>query len=329
VLALLLYRVLCGVFGLLIRMGVDDRDLEIAVLRHQLRVLSRRGKRPCYRSTDRALLAAASRFLPRERWSALPVTPDTLTRWHRHLLSRKRSRRRRGPGRPPIDAELRGLILRMARENPRWGYLRIKGELLKLGIRVSATTIANVLRRGGLGPAPRRIGPTWSQFLRVQALAILATGTPGSGQPEDRHEEARALPARDAVGPSLEEECCPSEAPAVAPPFGFEQGPERPQMLTLDRPSRMHSVPRPLIGGTNPRDGPATAPLRLPIGVPGGLQHCRARIAAESGVTPLLGSSEPAGNLKLTADRCFRAIVHSVALADRVLVPHTRGAGHR
>jgi len=73
-----------------------------------------------------------------------------------------------GPGRPPIGPEVRHLILRMARENPRWGYIRIKGELLKLGITVSATTIANVLRRGGLGPAPRRIGPTWSEFLRAR-----------------------------------------------------------------------------------------------------------------------------------------------------------------
>ncbi len=170
-LAFLLYRVVCGLFRLLVRMGVDDQDLEIAVLRHQLRILRLRGKGPRYSTADRALLAAASRFLPRERWSAFPVCPDTLNRWRRQRVSRKRSGRRRRPGRPPIEQEVRDLTLRMARENPRWGYLRIKGELLKLGITVSATTIANVLRRGGLGPAPRRIGPTWSQFLRAQALA--------------------------------------------------------------------------------------------------------------------------------------------------------------
>ena len=205
VLAFLLYRVLCGLLRLLVRMGVDDRDLEIAVLRHQLRILSRRGKRPGYRTADRALLAAASRFLPRERWSAFPVCPDTLTRWRRQLVSRKPSRRRRGPGRPPIDPEVRDLILQMARENPRWGYLRIKGELLNLGITVSATTIANVLRRGGLGPAPRRIGPTWSEFLRARALAILATSAPSSG-PEGhrgRQEQVRTLPVQDRVGPSF------------------------------------------------------------------------------------------------------------------------------
>ena len=101
VLAFLLYRVLCGLLGLLVWVGVDDRDLEIAVLRHQLRILGRRGKRPGYRTSDRALLAAASRFLPRERWSAFPVCPDTLTRWRRQLVSGRWSRRRRGPGRPP------------------------------------------------------------------------------------------------------------------------------------------------------------------------------------------------------------------------------------
>jgi hypothetical protein len=92
----------------------------IAVLRHQLRILSRRGKGPRYGTADRALLAAASRFLPRERWSAFSVVPDTITRWRRLLVSRKGSNRRR-PGRSPIDPDVRDLILRMARENPRWG----------------------------------------------------------------------------------------------------------------------------------------------------------------------------------------------------------------
>ncbi len=116
-LAFLLYRVLCRLLRLLVRVGVDDRDLEIAVLRHQLRILSRRGMRPRYSTADRALLAAASRFLPRERWSPFPVVPDTLNRWRRELVSRKGSTRRR-PGRPPIDPAVRELILRMARENP-------------------------------------------------------------------------------------------------------------------------------------------------------------------------------------------------------------------
>jgi putative transposase len=120
------------------------------------------------------LLAAASRILPRQRWTAFVVTPQTLLRWHRELIRRKWTYRRRSPGRPPLDPETVELIVRMARENSTWGNLRIRGELLKLGIRVSATSIRTVLRRECLGPAPRRTGPSWSQFLRAQARGIVA-----------------------------------------------------------------------------------------------------------------------------------------------------------
>jgi putative transposase len=103
------------------------------------------------------------------------VTPQTLRRWHRELVRRKWTyRTARQPGRPPIDAEVVALVLRMARENPRWGCVRICGELRKLGIRVGATTIRTLLRRHGLGPAPRRRGPTWTQFLKAQAEGIVA-----------------------------------------------------------------------------------------------------------------------------------------------------------
>jgi hypothetical protein len=146
------------------------------VLRHQLAILRRGGRRPQYTAADRALLAAASRLLPAERWSCFGVRPQTLRRWHRALLQGNRRRRGRRPGRPPLAAETRSLILRLARENPRWGYMRIRGELLKLGINVSATTVATVLRVSGLGPAPRRIGPSWSEFLRAQAQSMLGAG---------------------------------------------------------------------------------------------------------------------------------------------------------
>jgi putative transposase len=172
VLTWLLYRLLCGVVRVLAR-GGGERELEIVVLRHQVAILRRGGKRPRYTTVDRALLAAASRLLPRERWSCFAVSPQTLRRWHRALLQERRQRRRRRPGRPPLAAEMSSLIQRMARENPRWGYMRIQGELLKLGISVSATTIATVLRESRLGPAPRRIGPTWSEFLRAQAQSML------------------------------------------------------------------------------------------------------------------------------------------------------------
>ncbi|MGH9194191.1 MAG: hypothetical protein ACRD1T_00445 [Acidimicrobiia bacterium] len=117
VLAFLLYRLSCGLLRLLVRAGVDERELEVAVLRHQLRILHRRGKRARYGAADRAFLAAVSRFLPRERWSAFPVVPETLKRWRRQLEAWKDPRRHRGPGRPPIDPALRELILRLGREN--------------------------------------------------------------------------------------------------------------------------------------------------------------------------------------------------------------------
>jgi putative transposase len=127
----------------------DDgaKDLEILVLRHQLRVLERTAGRPQLRTIDRVLLAAASRAIPRDRWVAFLVTPSTLLRWHRELGRRKWTYRRIGrPGRPAIDPEVRALILRLARENPRWGCVRIEGELRKLRIRVGATTIRTLLR---------------------------------------------------------------------------------------------------------------------------------------------------------------------------------------
>jgi hypothetical protein len=129
--------------------GGGERELEIVVLRHQLAILRRGGKRPQYTTVDRALLAAVSRLLPPGRWSCFAVSPQTLRRWHRALLAGARRRCRRRPGRPPLAAETRGLIRRLARENPRWGYMRIEGVLLKLGIGVSATTIASVLRSSG------------------------------------------------------------------------------------------------------------------------------------------------------------------------------------
>jgi putative transposase len=130
------------------------KDVEIAVLRHQLQVLRRQVKRPEFQPADRALLAALSQALPRRRWSILLVTPATILRWHRRLVTRKWAQPYRRVGRPPLPDHLVALILRLARENPRWGYKRIQGELKKLGIRVSATTIRTVLRRSGFDPRP-------------------------------------------------------------------------------------------------------------------------------------------------------------------------------
>jgi putative transposase len=154
----------------------DDaaREIEILVLRHQLRVLSR-GRRLPLKRRDRILLAAASRLLPRERWRCFPVSPGAVLRWHRELVRRKWTYRgKRRPGRPRISEGVVTLVLRLARENPRWGYLRIQGELKKLGVSISATAIRSLLRRHGLPPAPRREGPSWREFLTQQAAGIVA-----------------------------------------------------------------------------------------------------------------------------------------------------------
>jgi transposase InsO family protein len=172
----LAYFVLRRLFQALVLSDRSDleREAELLVLRHQVKVLSRDARRPRLRKRDRILLAAASRVVPRHRWKVFLVTPRTLLRWHRELIRRKWTYCRHGPGRPALDQEKVELIVRMAKENSRWGYLRIRGELLKLGVRVSATAIRSALRRHGLGPAPRRSGPSWSEFLRAQADGILA-----------------------------------------------------------------------------------------------------------------------------------------------------------
>jgi putative transposase len=150
------------------------KDIEIAVLRHQLAVLRRQVKRPEFRPADRALLAMLSGALPRWRWSSFLVTPDTILRWRRRLVTRKWTQAQPRGGRPALADHVIALILRLARENPRWGYRRIQGELKKLGTLVSATTIRTVLLGNGFRPAPRRTSVTWRAFLRAQASAILA-----------------------------------------------------------------------------------------------------------------------------------------------------------
>jgi putative transposase len=171
------YLLLCRVLRLITRPSANgiSKDVEIAVLRHQLKVLRRQVPRPALRRTDRAFLAAVSYVMSRQRWASFLVTPQTLLRWHRELVRRKWTYHSSRPGRPPIDQQVRDLVLRLARENPRWGYVRIQGELRKLGIRIGATTIRRLLVRGGLGPAPRRSGPSWSEFLRAQAKGIVAS----------------------------------------------------------------------------------------------------------------------------------------------------------
>ena len=150
------------------------RSLRSSCCGHELSVLRRQVRQPRFEPHDRLLLAALSRVLPRRSWNAFLAQPDTLLRWHRRLVARSWTYEHRRAGRPPISREVRGLILRIASENPSWGYLRIVGELRKLGVTVSATSVRNILAAAGLPPAPRRDQQSWRSFLRAHGELILA-----------------------------------------------------------------------------------------------------------------------------------------------------------
>jgi len=171
-----LYLAFRALLGALVRSrrGLGVKDVELLVLRHELEVLRRQVARPTLRAADRALLAAAACHLPRPSRGARLVTPRTLLRWHRALVRREWRQAPGRRGRPPVPAEVGALVLRLARENPRWGHRRISGELSKLGFGVSPSTVRRLLARAGLGPAPRSSGPRWREFLRAQAASIVA-----------------------------------------------------------------------------------------------------------------------------------------------------------
>jgi putative transposase len=150
------------------------KEIEILVLRHQLAVLQRRAPQPRMSWTDRAVIAALSRLLPVRRRLGLVVTPSTILRWHRQLVARRWTTQPARPGRPAIPAGVRALVVRLATDNPTWGYRRIHGELAGLGYQIGASTVWKILTSSGIDPSPRRAGPSWTEFLRAQAHAILA-----------------------------------------------------------------------------------------------------------------------------------------------------------
>jgi putative transposase len=144
------------------------KDAELLVLRHEVAVLRRQMARPRADWADRAVLAGLARRLPPQIRRGLLMRPATLLRWHRDLIRRRWTcPHRRGP--PSVAAELRVLVLRLARENPTWGYRRIHGELCRLGYGMGASTVWAILRRAGVDPAPQRTAISWRQFLRAQA----------------------------------------------------------------------------------------------------------------------------------------------------------------
>jgi putative transposase len=169
----LLFRRALAVAALRLR-SREFKELEIVVLRHELAVLRRQVARPRLDDRDRVFLASASRLLNRASRPSFFVSPETLLGWHRRLVRRRWTYAQRRAGRPAVSGELRELVLRLARENPRWGYQRIVGELAGIGRRVSATTVAKILRESGISPASTRAELDWRGFLRAQAASMIA-----------------------------------------------------------------------------------------------------------------------------------------------------------
>jgi putative transposase len=178
VLLKIVYLLTCRVPGVTVLVFHGDRAkaAELLVLRHENAVLRRHVSRVRYDPADRLWFAALARLLPRRRWAEIfPVTPATLLAWHRRLAAAKYDTSgQRKPGRPPTAGSIAGLVVRVAKENPLWGYRRIHGELTKLGLAVAPSTLWEILHAAGIDPAPRRSGPTRRQFLHAQAAGILA-----------------------------------------------------------------------------------------------------------------------------------------------------------
>jgi putative transposase len=178
----LVYLTISQLFGWLrlSRRSESWKTAEVLLLRHQLAMLQRQvSARPKTTWSDRAFIALLLDVIPKRRRAGLRliVTPETILRWQRDIVRHRwadKSRHKR-PGRPRAHRNITASVLRLAKENPDWGYRRIHGELAGLGIQLAPSTVWEILTRAGLPPTPRRVGPTWAQFLHGQAQAIIAT----------------------------------------------------------------------------------------------------------------------------------------------------------
>jgi hypothetical protein len=165
-------RIFYHLLAALVRLGVRSgrsKDLQFIVLRHQIQVLRRQVDRPAVNDNDRTMLAVIAAALPRRLRHGWIATPETLLRWHRRPIARHWTQpASRPPGRPPTAVEPRQLIVRLAKENPTWGHRRIHGELVGLGHKLASSTVWQILRDNGIGPAPDRSEVTWTKFLYSQ-----------------------------------------------------------------------------------------------------------------------------------------------------------------
>ncbi len=157
----------------LLRWSKEQLAIEVVMLRHEVAVLRRQVARPALRPSDRALLAGLSRLLGHRHLGRFFVQPETLLRWHRDLVRRRWTYNHRS-GRPSVPAGTTEIILRLAMENPTWGYRRIQGELTTMGVPLAPSSVWAILRRHGIEPSPGRTGPTWKEFLQRQASSMLA-----------------------------------------------------------------------------------------------------------------------------------------------------------
>jgi len=171
-----LYRAFCRVLQLIRLVGPRDTDLaiEVVILRHEVAVLRRQVHRPALEPADRALLAGLARLLTRQRLGHLFVQPSTLLRWHRDLVAKRWTYPHGRPGRPALSNGTTALVLRLAKDNPQWGYRRIHGELATMGIVIAPSSVWAILKRHGIEPSPRRSEPTWAEFLATQAKGLMA-----------------------------------------------------------------------------------------------------------------------------------------------------------